>query len=81
VKVKFVGESFGVESLTSDVTYECLGIEAEYIRVIDDSEEDYLYSIRNPRPLTVPFGEWNGKWEIVEDDEAGTLAKALGTGG
>ena len=37
----------------------------DLIRVVDDSEEDYLYSIYNPRPLDE--SSQGGKWEIVED--------------
>ena len=64
-KVKYVGKSFGVESLTDGNTYLVVGIEHPFIRVIDDSEEDYLYSITVPSSLEDP--SLCGKWEIVED--------------
>ena len=73
MKVKYVGESFGIDELTNGKIYECLGVEYGMLRVIDDSEEDYLYSSINPGPLdrSSPGGEW----EIIEDDEKGTLKK------
>ena len=49
-KIKYVGESFGIDGL---------------IRVIDDSGEDYLYSISNPRPID--GSSKGGKWLIVKD--------------
>lgn len=73
MKLKYIGESFGVDSLTDGKTYECLGFESGMLRVIDDSEEDYLYSVTNPRPLD--GSSKGGKWEIVEDDENDTLKK------
>ena len=78
MKIKYIGKSFGTEGLTNNKVYECLGIEGDYnefVRVVDDSEEDYLYSISQPGDLDNT--ELNGKWEIVEDDEKGTLAKYI----
>lgn len=72
MKVKYVGESFGVDGLTNGKIYECLGVESGMLRIIDDSEEDYLYSAINPRPLD--GGSKGGKWEIVEDNNE-TLSK------
>ncbi len=45
------------------------------LRVVDDSEEDYLYSVVNPRPLD--GSSPGGKWEIVEDDQNKTLEKLM----
>lgn len=77
MKIRYVGETFGV-ALTDGVVYECLGVEDGggfriMLRVIDDSEEDYLYSVLNPAPLD--GSSPGGKWEIVEDDENNTLSK------
>ena len=66
-KVKYVGKSFGIESLTNGKIYDCIGIELPFIRVIDDSEEDYLYSISKPCSLENP--DLYGKWVIVEDKQ------------
>lgn len=73
MKLKYVGESFGVDSLTDGKIYDCVGVENGMLRIIDDSEEDYLYSAVNPRPLD--GSSKGGKWEIVEDDKEKTLAK------
>lgn len=75
MKVRYIGESFGVDSLTNEKIYTCLGQEGPFLRIIDDSEEDYLYSATGPAPLdssTKP-----GRWEIIEDDDKGTLQKAI----
>lgn len=76
-QVKFVGKSFGVTSLTNEKIYNVVGIDGEdtdwpMIRVIDDSEEDYLYDVEKPGP----FGSVNydGKWELVMD-VSGKLSK------
>ena len=80
MKVKYIGESFGVDSLTDGRVYECVGVEGDFgfLRIVDDSGEDYLYSATNPRPLDHSCG--GGRWEIVEDDPIGTLQKARGRG-
>ena len=43
-----------------------------WLRVIDDSDEDYLYDAVNPKPPAVPSLP-GGRFEIIEDDENGTL--------
>lgn len=72
-KIKYIGESFGVDELTNGKVYECLGFDSGMLRVMDDSDEDYLYSVVNPRPTD--GSSKGGKWEIVEDDEKGTLTE------
>lgn len=58
------------------------------LRIIDDEGPDYwekrsnepdgyLYSPINPAPLD--GSSPGGKWEIIEDDERGTLAKIIPT--
>lgn len=75
MKIRYIGQSFGVDGLTSDKVYECLRIEWPFLRVIDDSQEDYLYSATDPGPLD---GETpTGKWEVVEDDSQELLSKAI----
>lgn len=64
-KVKYIGKSFGVEGLTNGKVYDCISVELPFIRVIDDSDEDYLYSISKPSSMENP--EFCGKWEVVED--------------
>lgn len=64
MKLKYIGESFGVDSLTNGRVYEAIEENGMY-RVIDDSGEDYLYSKSNPAPLD--GSSKGGKWMIVED--------------
>lgn len=63
MKLKYIGESFGVDSLTNGKIYEATD-EGDFYRVIDDSEEDYLYSKVNPAPLD--GSSPGGRWEIIE---------------
>lgn len=63
MKLKYIGKSFGVDSLTDGKTYDATD-EGDFYRVIDDSGEDYLYSKVNPAPLD--GSSPGGKWEIVE---------------
>lgn len=82
MKLKYVGGSFGAVSLTDGKVYEVLEVDEkmEMFRVIDDSDEDFLYPIDNPRPMCNNCcGDCaGGEWELFEDDENGTLEKALG---
>nr|DAN18137.1 MAG TPA: hypothetical protein [Caudoviricetes sp.] len=79
MKVRYIGESFGVDSLTDGKVYTCIAVEdgaglCKYaLRIIDDSGEDYLYSSLRPGPLD--RSSPGGRWEIIEDDEHGTLAR------
>lgn len=75
MKVRYVGKSFGIEGLTDGKVYECIGIEDGMLRIIDDSEEDYLYSAIEPADLV--NNELCGKWEIVEDNENQDLKKII----
>lgn len=63
VKLRYKGESFGVDSLTDGKIYNAVEEDGMY-RVIDDSGEDYLYSMTNPAPLDE--SSKGGKWEIIE---------------
>lgn len=64
MKLKYVGESFGVDSLTNGKIYEATD-EGNFYRVIDDSGEDYLYSKIKPAPLD--GSSPGGRWEIIEN--------------
>lgn len=64
MKIRYVGETFGPECLTNGKVYEATEEDGWY-RVIDDSDEDYLYSMTNPAPLFRSEGK-GGKWEIIE---------------
>jgi len=77
MKVKYVGKTFGACSLTDGIIYDCLGVECDgmALRIVDDSDEDYLYSTKNPAPLD--RSSPGGRWEVIEDDAAGSLTKAI----
>ena len=78
MRVRYVGVSFGIDSLTDGKEYEVLTYEKDTgaLRILDDSGEDYLYDPRNPRPVAEPSHP-GGRFEIVEDDENLTLRKAI----
>lgn len=78
MKVKYVGVSFGIDSLTDQRVYEVLEYDSEIgaLRLIDDSGEDYLYSPVHPRPIADPSHP-GGRFEIIEDDEQGSLHSAI----
>lgn len=64
-KVKYVGESFGVESLTDGVTYNVVRDKSGIIKIVDDSKEDYIYNLAHPKPLD--GSSLGGKFMIVDD--------------
>ena len=76
MKVRYIGPRIGVDGLTPNKIYEVIKIEPPFFRVIDDSEEDYLYYMLRPQSLDQE-GVY-GKFEIVEDPD-GTLAEAMRT--
>ncbi len=63
MKLRYVGESFGVDELTDGKIYEASIENEDYYRVIDDSGEDYLYDREIPAPLDGSCP--GGRWEIV----------------
>ena len=65
MKLRYIGESFGVDRLTDGKIYEAPEEHADFYRVIDDSGEDYLYTKENPAPLDESSP--GGRWEIVEE--------------
>lgn len=79
-KVKYIGESFGIDSLTNGKIYDFVNINYNdnLIDVVDDSKENYVYQIKNPRPLD--GSSKGGKWEIVEiynDEIRKTISKQI----
>ncbi|MBS6765937.1 MAG: hypothetical protein KH304_20500 [Clostridium sp.] len=64
MKLRYIGETFGVDSLTDGKIYEATLDASGMFRVIDDSGEDYLYSAENPAPLD--GSSPGGRWEIIE---------------
>ena len=77
MRVKYIGQSFyGGFGLTNGKIYECIEEKFGLLRIVDDEDEDYLYSAKAP---CAPDGSSApGRWEIIEDDEKGTLAEAIG---
>lgn len=64
-RVRYVGESFGVDSLTDGNVYDVVRDETGMIKVVDDSNEDYLYSLDNPKPVN--GSSVGGKFLILDD--------------
>lgn len=64
MKLKYIGKTFGVDSLTNGKIYEASEENEMMYRVVDDSGEDYLYSKTNPAPLDGSSD--GGKWIVVE---------------
>ncbi|MFB0918864.1 MAG: hypothetical protein QMB63_07350 [Clostridiaceae bacterium] len=72
-KVKYVGKSFGVDSLTNGKEYAVVVDKNNHIKIVDDSDEDYLYSLDNPGPGNgPPMGKF-----VVVDDPDGVLEKLI----
>lgn len=65
-KVKYIGNSFGVDGLTDGTIYTIVKDNYGVLKVVDDSEEDYIYNLKNPRPAD--GSSKGGKFLIVEDD-------------
>lgn len=64
MKLRYIGQSFGIDSLTDGKVYDAIEEDGMY-RVIDDSGEDYLYSMTDPAPLD--GSSPGGKWEIIDE--------------
>lgn len=64
MKARYVGEYFGIDSLTNGKICEILEGDHGIYRVIDDRGEDYLYSKENPASLD--GSARGGRWEIIE---------------
>ncbi len=64
-KVKYIGETFGVDGLTNNREYNIVRYKDGNIKVVDDSNEDYIYSIINPRPAD--GSSKGGTFYIIDD--------------
>lgn len=69
--LKYVGNTI-LMALEDGKTYACVGIdELDYFRIVDDSGEDYMYPIDNPKPLdgygVTELELLGGEWEVIED--------------
>jgi hypothetical protein len=69
-RVKYIGESFGVDSLTNGKEYNLVKDKTGWVKVVDDSEEDYVYDLLNPRPGN---NSSEGGIFIIVDDPSGIL--------
>lgn len=74
MKIRYKGP-YQFDSLTDGKVYTCLDVKGPFLRIIDDSGEDYVYTIIGPRLLDSK--EPPGHWELVEDDEKGTLKEVF----
>lgn len=45
MKVKYIGSVSDPMELITGKIYDCIGIEKDWYRVIDETDEDYLYPI------------------------------------
>lgn len=66
-KLKYIGETFGVDGLTNGKIYSAIEDGVDMYRVVDDSDEDYLYDKNNPRPSD--DSSKGGKWKVLETIE------------
>ena len=64
-RLRYIGKSFGAFGLTNGKIYNCVGIDHGMLRIVDDEEEDYLYSAKRPKAATDHEYE-GGRWEVVE---------------
>lgn len=64
-KIKYVGQTFGIDQLTNGQIYDVVREEDGTIKVVDDSEEDYIYDLKNPRPMDE--SSKGGLFYIIED--------------
>lgn len=77
MKVRYIGESFGLCGLTNGKIYTCTSVYGGMLSIIDDEEFDeygYLYAIKTPGAND---GLYTGRWEIVEDNENKDFEKAF----
>ncbi len=77
MKVRYVGPSIGVDGLVDGHEYVVLRVDETcgYLAIIDESGEDYLYHPTRPQPIAGKYE--GGMFEIVEDDEKGSLREAI----
>lgn len=64
-KVKYIGETFGLDSLTNGNNYYIVRDETNYPKVVDDSGEDYIYNLQAPAPLD--GSSKGGKFYYIDD--------------
>jgi hypothetical protein len=76
--VQYLGDTIGVLTLTHGRIYRCAGVvvvnNIVCLKIIDDSKEDYLYTVKAQEPHDSGFT--GIQWKIVADPD-GVLAKAF----
>lgn len=77
MKVKYIGPNIGIDGLVDGHIYEVLCVDplTGYLSVVDESGEDYLYHPKKPQAISADYK--GGLFEIVEDDENGSLHNAI----
>ena len=77
MQVKYLGPNIGVDGLINGKVYEVKEVDemTGMLRIIDESQDDYLYSPTHPKAFA--GGYQGGKFEIVSDDNKGTLKQAI----
>ena len=65
-KVIYIGVSGGYGSLTNNVKYNIVRDDLGDLKVVDDSEEDYLYNLNNPRNFD---NENDGQFYYVDEPQ------------
>ena len=70
-RVKYIGESFWKgDGLTDGKEYNLVKDKTGWVKVVDNSEEDYVYDLLNPRPGD---NSSEGGIFIIVDDPSGIL--------
>lgn len=77
MKVKYLGPDIGVDGLRDNGIYTVLEVDdfTGMLRIVDESDEDYLYSPKKPQAICGTYK--GGYFEIIEDDENNSLEKAI----
>ncbi len=77
MKVRYIGPDIGIDGLFNGHVYDVLRVDelTGYLAVVDESGEDYLYHPQKPQAIAWRYE--GGRFEIVEDDELGTLHEAI----
>lgn len=77
MKVKYIGPDIGVDGLVNGNVYEVCGVDdlTGYLTIIDESGEDYLWHPEKPQAIAGIYQ--GGHFEIIEDEQQGTLYKAI----
>ncbi len=75
--VKYIGPDIGVDGLKNGNIYEVLEVDelTGYLRIIDESGEDYLYSPSKPRAIADEYT--GGTFEVIEDNRSNTLISLI----